>query len=124
MTTFNSKYKYDSQQSVGLSFIRAYNIWHRQIKTALAALEITHPQFVILASLGYLRQTQEEITQIQLAQHSDIDVMTVSTILKNLEKKHLIKRETATSDPRAKKVSLTNSAESILNLALDAVETI
>lgn len=124
MKQFNSNFKEDSSQSIGLSFIKAYNNWHKKIKTELAAIGITHPQFVVLASLGYLEQSKNEIKQIEISKKSDIDVMTVSTILKNLEKQQLIQRSHSKIDTRAKVVMLTSIGRSKLNKALKIVEQI
>lgn len=124
MKQFNSNFKEDSSQSIGLSFIKAYNNWHKKIKTELAEIGITHPQFVVLASLGYLEQSKNEIKQIEISKKSDIDVMTVSTILKNLEKQQLIQRSHSKIDTRAKVVMLTSIGRSKLNKALKIVEQI
>lgn len=124
MNKFESKFKDNASLSVGFSFIRAYNLWHRQIKKQLQTLDITHPQYVVLACIGYLFQAHEEITQILIAQNADMDVMTVSTILKNLEIKELVKREVSTYDTRAKCVVLTEAGQEILTQSLSIVENI
>lgn len=124
MSRFPSKYADNSEQSIGFSFIRVYNIWHRAIKTDLAEIGLTHPQFVVLASLGHLSQNDQEATQVVIAETSDIDVMTASTIIKNLEKKELIKRTPSVNDSRAKKVELTPDGLAIMQQALKIVEEI
>lgn len=124
MNQFPSKYQDSSDHSIGFSFIRVYNIWHRQIKTALAKIGLTHPQFVVIASLGYLAQFDQEITQVNIAGTSDIDVMTVSTIIKNLEKKQLVKRTASIKDTRAKSVQLTTEGAEIMIKAMEIVEEI
>lgn len=124
MSQFPSKYQSSSDQSIGLSFIKVYNLWHRQIKSALSDIGLTHPQFVVIASLGYLAQFNQEITQVNIADKSDIDVMTVSTIIKNLEKKKLIKRMPSIQDTRAKSVQLTAEGIKIMTAAMEIVEEI
>ncbi len=124
MSHFPSKYADNSEQSIGFSFIRVYNIWHRTIKTDLAEIGLTHPQFVVLASLGHLSQNDQEATQVVIADTSDIDVMTASTIIKNLEKKELVKRTPSVNDSRAKKVELTPDGLAIMQQALKIVEEI
>jgi DNA-binding MarR family transcriptional regulator len=124
MNSFSSKYKHDSTSSIGLSFVKVYNTWHRKIKEQLKTLNLTHPQYIVLASLGYLAQHQQEVNQVDLARQSEIDVMTVSTIVKNLEKQHLIIRQPSLQDTRAKVVTITEKGQIILNQALPLVESI
>ncbi len=119
---FESKYADNAEKSIGLSFIKAYNIWHRKIKNKLGDLGLTHPQFVVLASLGYLAQQQEEVKQIDIANNADIDVMTCSTIVRNLEKLTLVYRCTSKQDTRAKVLSITDEGNQILSQALTLVE--
>lgn len=123
MTNFASRFSDNATDSLGLSFAKVYNLWHQQVKEALQELQITHPQFIVLASLAYLSQ-QGEVNQVALAKHSGIDVMTVSTILKNLLKKKLITRQVAPNDTRAKVVKLTKAGQAKVNQATPLVEQI
>lgn len=109
---------------VGRSFIRVYNLWHKRVKEALRGIGLTHPQYVVLASLGYLAQSGDEVSQVDIARNSDIDVMTVSTILRNLERDGLVTRRTSSDDQRAKTVQMTASGRSSLKRALPIVEGI
>lgn len=124
MNSFHSKYRESPSDSIGLSFIKAYNLWHKMIKEELNIINLTHPQFVVLASLGYLSQNNEEVNQVTISKQSDIDVMTVSTIIKNLEKSMLIIRKESKTDSRAKSVHLTKKGQILLNKALPLVEEI
>lgn len=124
MNSFDSSYKENCSNSVGLSFIKVYNLWHKSIKRELSYLNLTHPQFVVLSSLGYLSQRNEEVNQVSISGLSDIDVMTTSTIIKNLEKANLVVRQESKKDTRAKSVKLTNEGEITLNKALPIVEKI
>ena len=56
-------------------------------------IELTHPQFVVLATIGYLCQHHGEVKQIDISRNSNIDVMTLSTIISRLEKSELIERQ-------------------------------
>lgn len=81
----------------------------------MRGIGLTHPQYVVLASLGYLAQSGDEVSQVDIARNSDIDVMTVSTILRNLERDGLVTRRIASDDQRAKTVQMTVSGRSSLN---------
>lgn len=85
---------------------------------------MTHPQFIVLAALGYFSQQQQEIKQVMIAKQTEIDVMTFSTILKNSEKQQLILRSTSSQDSRAKYVRLTEKGQQVLAQALSLVEAL
>ena len=121
---FNSIYKNDSQQSTGLLFIRAYHKWHGLIKSQLKTIDLTHPQFVILTSLAALLRQQEWVSQTDIARFSDMDVMTVSQIIRLLVKKDLIMREIHPKDSRANIILLTKQGLQKVNQALPLVEGI
>ena len=121
---FTSKYKDDSEKSTGLLFMRVYNKWHSMIKKELKKMNLTHPQFVVLASLAYLSQDSNEVTQVMISKLSGIDVMTISQILSLLEKHNFVKRKEHSRDTRAKAVILNKKGEEILQKAVPLVEQI
>ena len=122
--TFHSQYADNHQESTGLLFARVYNAWHGRVKKALQKVGLTHPQFIILTSLGYLELQQDLVTQVNLAAFSDMDVMTVSQVLKLLLKKGLVERREHPQDSRAKVVFLTDIGRERMNQALPLVEAI
>ena len=122
--TFHSQYADNHQESTGLLFARVYNAWHGRVKKALQKVGLTHPQFIILTSLGYLELRQDLVTQVNLAAFSDMDVMTVSQVLKLLLKKGLVERREHPQDSRAKVVFLTDIGRERMNQALPLVEAI
>nr|WP_222717956.1 MarR family winged helix-turn-helix transcriptional regulator [Listeria immobilis] len=85
---------------------------------------MTHPQFIVMASTGYLQQTNKEVNQVDISKQSDIDVMTVSTIIRNLEKAQLLIRQSFSIDSRAKVIELTKAGEQLLSKALPLVEKV
>ncbi|OCG22454.1 hypothetical protein A9G11_07140 [Gilliamella sp. wkB108] len=120
---FLSQFQKDSD-SIGFLFMRTYSSWHNAIKKCLKTQSITHPQFVVLATLAYLSQQPEEITQVILANQTNIDVMTISQILENLEKKAFIMRTTSNKDSRAKSITLTQNGFDMANKTVPLVEQI
>ena len=64
------------------------------------------------------------VTQVNLAAFSDMDVMTVSQVLKLLLKKGLVERREHPQDSRAKVVFLTDIGRERMNQALPLVEAI
>lgn len=104
--------------------MRVYNKWHSMIKKELKKMNLTHPQFVVLASLAYLSQDSNEVTQVMISKLSGIDVMTVSQILNLLEKNDFVKRKEHSRDTRAKAVILNKKGEEVLQKAVPLVEQI
>ena len=121
---FNSIYKDEYKKSTGLLFIRAYHKWHGLIKSQLKTIELTHPQFVVLTTLAALLRQQEWVSQTDIARFSDMDVMTVSQIIRLLVKKGLIMREVHPKDSRANIILLTDTGLQKVNQALPLVESI
>ena len=121
---FNSIYKDEYKKSTGLLFIRAYHKWHGQIKSQLKTIDLTHPQFVVLTTLAALLRQQEWVSQTDIARFSDMDVMTVSQIIRLLVKKELIMREVHPKDSRANIILLTDTGLQKVNQALPLVESI
>ena len=121
---FNSIYKDEYKKSTGLLFIRTYHKWHGMIKNKLRTIDLTHPQFVVLTTLAGLLRQQEWVSQTDIARFSDMDVMTVSQIIRLLIKKGLIMREVHPKDSRANIILLTDTGLQKVNQALPLVEGI
>ena len=121
---FNSIYKDEYKKSTGLLFIRTYHKWHGLIKNKLRTIDLTHPQFVVLTTLAALLRQQEWVSQTDIARFSDMDVMTVSQIIRLLVKKRLIMREVHPKDSRANIILLTDMGLQKVNQALPLVESI
>lgn len=124
MIPFPSKDKGNSEASTGLIFMRTYNKWHGEIKRRLKAVGITHPQFVVLTTLGYLAQFHDEITQVMIASMAGMDVMSVSQIFVLIEKKGWVERRAHSRDTRANSVVLTQEGVKKMVQALPIVEEV
>lgn len=109
------------KQSPGFLLWHVSTSWRNSIESVLKILELTHPQFVVLATLGWLTKDGSLVTQIAIGKMAGLDPNTNSQVIKGLEQKKLIKR-VQSSDGRAKNVSLTTSGSNILNQAMPAVE--
>jgi MarR family transcriptional regulator, organic hydroperoxide resistance regulator len=110
------------EESSGFLLWQVTNLWQREIKKALEAFDLTHSQFVLLASTLWLTQQNKSITQIVLSNHTKIDPMTTSTVLQTLQKKGLIQRQEHSTDTRAKTVDLTHAGVEIAKVAVKTVE--
>jgi len=95
--------------------------WRSSIEQVLKFFDLTHPQFVILAVLGWLTREGERVTQAMIGKMASLDPNTTSQVIRGLEKKGFLKREPS-SDGRAKNPILTEKGKDVLAKALPAVE--
>jgi len=96
--------------------------WQRAIAAALAPLGLTHVQFVLLASTWWLNSRGEDPNQLSLARQAGTDVKMTSQVLRKLEAKGLIRRETDAADTRAKRLRATGRGAELAQQAIAAVE--
>lgn len=108
-------------ESPGYLLWRVSTLWRSTIEGVLKPLNLTHPQFVVLATLGWLTKDQNTVNQIDISRMAGLDPNTTSQIIRGLEVKKFIKR-TQTVDERSKNPIITPLGASVLAKALPAVE--
>ena len=113
------------EENSGFLLWQVSSIWQQEQKRALEmTFRISHSQYVILASIYWLTLNDEEVTQIGLSQHTKMEPMTVSQILKGLQKVGYISRQAHSADTRAKSVSLTAEGRELMKDAIKLIESI
>lgn len=112
-----------AEESSGFLLWQVTNLWQREIKKALEPFDLTHSQFVLMASIHWLTLHKQDVTQILLSAHTKIDPMTTSTVLRTLQTKGLLLRQEHLTDTRAKTVQLTENGKDIIKQAIKTVET-
>lgn len=112
------------EESPGFLLWQVSTNWRRLIETALAKIGLTHPQFVLLASLGWLHRNQSEVTQAELARHCRTDVNMTSQVLRTLEKKGYIERSHRSGNQRSKFPKVTENGAKIIEQAIPLVEQV
>ena len=112
-----------SEDSPGFLLWQVTNLWQREIKKALEPYDLTHSQFVLMASIHWLTLQKEDVTQVLLSSHTKIDPMTTSTVLRTLQAKNLVQRQEHPTDTRAKTVGLTDSGKKVIKQAVKTVES-
>ncbi len=119
---FSIKYIEDNS---GFLLWQVTSLWQQEQKRALEKNHgISHSQYVILASTYWLTLNDEEVTQVTLSQHTKIEPMTVSQILKGLQKRDYIFRQPHSVDTRAKAVYLTPEGKALMKEAIITIEGI
>lgn len=98
--------------------------WQRLQREALANLDLTHVQFVLLATIQSLETKNETLSQVKLASIANVDAMMTSHVLRSLEKRGLVKREKNPTDTRAMVLSSTDEGRNLLNKASKIVDEV
>ena len=58
-----------AEESSGFLLWQITSVWQRDIRKALSVYDITHSQFVLLASTLWLTLQNEMVTQVMLSEH-------------------------------------------------------
>ncbi|MFD7909139.1 MarR family winged helix-turn-helix transcriptional regulator [Streptomyces sp. NPDC059752] len=109
-------------ESPGFLLWHATLRWQRDIATALAPLDLTHVQFVLLACTWWLNTQGEHPNQLAVARQAGTDVKMTSQVLRALERKGLVEREVDPADTRAKRLRVTDAGAELAPRAIAAVE--
>lgn len=112
------------EHSPGFLLWQVSTAWRREIETALFPLGLTHPQFVLLANLGWLTRLGEAVSQVELARQCKTDITMTSQVLRTLEKKGLIERKHQVGNEKSKFPCLTVMGAKLIEKAIPRVEEI
>lgn len=93
--------------------------WQRTARHSLKTFEITYPNFRVLRALKY---DGNKLSQKELAEVLQMDSMSLSTMLRNLERMRLIIRNESISDTRKKIIQLTPLGYERISLAEQFLE--
>ena len=110
-----------ADESPGFLLWQITNRWQAAQRVALKPLGLTHVQFVLLASLTWLR-IDGTVNQRDLAEHASIDPMMTSQVIRTLEARGLVERTEDPSDKRAWALSVTKKGMRLANRAIVVVE--
>jgi DNA-binding MarR family transcriptional regulator len=98
--------------------------WQRGVAQALARLDLTHVQFVLLACTWWLNEQGERPSQVALAAQAGTDIKMTSQVLRSLERKGLIDREVDAADTRARLLRVTERGARLAPRAIAIVEQV
>jgi len=106
---------------LGTAFGRLH--WCRVRRPPCAVLELTHLQFVLLASTWWLTQVAcETPSQRRLAEHADTDPMMTSQVLRTLEAKGFVVRDPDPADSWTRRIGVTRRGATLARRAIAVVE--
>jgi DNA-binding MarR family transcriptional regulator len=109
------------EQSPGFVLWRATLAWQRRVAAALAPLDLTHAQFVLLACAWWLGR-EEPPRQADVAAQAGTDAVMTSEVLRRLEGKGLVERRPDPADRRARRIAVTPAGIRLAERAVAAVE--
>ena len=111
-------------ESPGFLLWHATLRWQRAIAEALAPLDLTHVQFVLLACAWWLNHQGKQPSQVELASFAGTDVKMTSQVVRSLERKGLVERKTDAADSRALRLNVTARGARLAPRAINAVESV
>lgn len=114
----------DPTNDIGYLIWKISKFWQRGKHRSLDEFSLTGPQLEMLGGIYHMTKNKIKVTQIILSQEMDVDPMTTSTILRNLEKKGLISRKESETDTRARIVELTEEGTQTFLTAIAKVKSI
>ncbi len=112
------------EQSPGFLLWHVTLRWQREVATALKPLGLTHVQFVLLATAWWMNTHGERPSQVALATAAGTDVKMASQVIRALERKGLISRDTPAADARARQLDVTVTGAALAPQAIEAVENV
>ncbi|TCO58420.1 MarR family winged helix-turn-helix transcriptional regulator [Actinocrispum wychmicini] len=111
------------ERSPGFLLWRVTLAWQRAMRAALAPHDLTHVQFVLLAT-GWWLGRHEPPTQQTLAERAGTDTMMTSQVIRKLAERGLVTRQEDPADARAKRITVTSAGLKVLKSALADVEQV
>jgi DNA-binding MarR family transcriptional regulator len=115
----------DADESAGLLLWQVTNQWQAAQRSALKPFGLTHVQFVLLASLAWLSDDERPsgpVTQRALADHAATDPMMTSQVVRVLEDRGWLTRESHPEDRRAFALRITEPGVALVQQAVAVVE--
>ena len=112
----------DAWSSPGFLLWRATLRWQRLMVETLKPFELTHVQFVLLASTWWLCDNGGPPRQRDLAEHAGTDPMMTSQVVRALADARLVSRTPDPQDARAMLVATTRAGRALAPKAVAAVE--
>lgn len=109
--------------NVDLLIGHVFKLWIRNRRQMLDEFKLTGPQYDVLSAIYHLSDIKSGIIQMDLSEVTGIDPMTVSTILRNLEKNDLITRIRGTVDTRVIYIELTGKGKSFYDKAFSKMSS-
>jgi DNA-binding MarR family transcriptional regulator len=107
----------------GFALWRSAMRWQRSVDAALRRLGLTHTRYLVLNATAQLQhETNDAVSQREIAARSELDESTVSGIARRLTGDGLLDRGPHGTDARLWRVIVTSEGNRVLRRARTAVE--
>ncbi|MFI6942536.1 MarR family winged helix-turn-helix transcriptional regulator [Streptomyces sp. NPDC050418] len=98
--------------------------WRVAVDRALAPLDLTHAKYALLASLYGMTAGGSTPSQRQLADHTGLEALYVSKLVRSLETSGLLERTKDPTDSRAVRLALTAQGRTTATEAITVVQAL
>jgi MarR family transcriptional regulator, organic hydroperoxide resistance regulator len=95
--------------------------WRVAVDRALAPLELTHAQYVLLSSLYGMERAGQQPSQRELADRTGLEALYVSKLARALDTDGLIERTRDPADTRTIRLTLTDRGREVVRPAIATV---
>jgi MarR family transcriptional regulator, organic hydroperoxide resistance regulator len=95
--------------------------WRAAVDRAVAPLGLTHAQYSVLASLLGMGSAGRRPSQRELAEHSGLEAIYISKLVRALERGGLVNRNQHPADTRAVELSLSSRGRDVAEQAVELV---
>ncbi len=110
--------------AVGFLLWQAVLVYQSRVERCLSSIGITHLQFAVLATAGWLSLSAPEVSQRDIVKQSGIKEAQVSLMIKALRIKGLLIQEAGGRDPRVRAIRLTAHGARVLESALPLINAV
>jgi MarR family transcriptional regulator, organic hydroperoxide resistance regulator len=98
--------------------------WRVAVDRALAPLDLTHAQYVLLSSLFGMARDGRRPSQRELADHTGLEALYVSKLARSLDAEGLVQRTRDPVDTRTVRLSLTDRGHAVVEPAIAEVRVL
>ena len=102
-----------SEKKIGLLVWQVSNYWQSKLRKILKKYKLNLNEYLIFEAINILNQSRSDLSQINIAKYSGIDISVTSVTLKLLEQKKLITRFYKTNN-RSKNIEISTSGEKLI----------
>jgi DNA-binding MarR family transcriptional regulator len=107
--------------TVGYRVWRLSMKWRTAVDVVVAPLGLTHAQYSVLASLRGMAHSGVHPSQRELADHTGLDPIYISKLVRAMESSELIERSPDDHDARAVRLTVTSRGARVADRAIERV---
>ncbi|GAA2797546.1 MarR family winged helix-turn-helix transcriptional regulator [Streptomyces showdoensis] len=96
--------------------------WRVAVDRALTPLGMTHAQYAVMASLYGMGRSGQRPSQRELADHTGLEALYVSKLVRTLESGGQLARTRDPADPRAMRLELTAQGREVTRRAITVIQ--